>query len=48
MYSSVFAAALRVVGYSIATIVDMACNAMLLAARLLDEILVDMTCELRY
>ena len=47
--SSVFvvmAAALGVVGYSIATVVDMACDVTLPAARLL--ILADLASELRY
>ena len=40
------AAALWVVGYSIVTIVDMACDARLLAIRLLDE--ADLASRLRY
>ena len=39
------AAVLGIVGYSIATVVDMACDDTLPAARLLDEILVDLACE---
>ena len=42
------AAALGVVGYSLATVVDMACDIVLTAALLLDEILADLACELRY
>ena len=44
------ASALEVVGYSIATVVDMACNVALPATCLLDEILadLDLTCELHY
>ena len=42
------AAALGVVGYSIATVVDMACDVALPAACLLDEILADLASELRY
>ena len=42
------AAALGVVGYSIATVVDMACDVALPAARLLDEILADLASDLRY
>ena len=44
----VMAAALGVVSYSIVTVVDMACNTTLPAACLLDEILADLACELRY
>ena len=42
------AAALGVVGYSLATVVDMACDITLPAALLLDEILADLACELCY
>ena len=35
-------------GYSVATVVDMACDVALPAARLLDEILADLASELRY
>ena len=34
--------------YSIATVVDMACDITLLPALMLDEILADFACELRY
>ena len=42
------AAALGVVGYSLVTVVDMACDITLPAACLLDELLADLACELRY
>ena len=42
------AAVLGVVGYSIATVVNMACNVALPAARLLDEILANLVSELCY
>ena len=38
--------ALAVLGYSVATVVDLVCSATLLAVCLLDEILVDLTCKL--
>ena len=41
-------AVLGVVGYSIATVVDMACDVALPEVRLLDEILTDLASELRY
>ena len=37
---------LQVVGYSLATVVDMFCDITLTAARLLDEFLADLACEL--
>ena len=39
-------AALAVLGYSVANVVDLVCNVTLLAVCLLDEILVDLTCKL--
>ena len=42
------AVALGVVGYSLTTAVNMVCDITLPAARLLDEILADLACELHY
>ena len=44
----VMAAVLGVVGYLIATVVDMACDTTLPAACLLDKVLADLACKLRY
>ena len=42
------AAVLGVVGYSIVTVVDMACDTTLPAACLLDKVLADLACKLHY